>query len=46
MAREHFLELPEHVRAIRYGDCGSCSIDCPNGVRVRDRVTRAQELFA
>ena len=46
MARERFLELPEQVRAIRCSDCGSCSVDCPNGVRVRDRVTRAQELFA
>jgi predicted aldo/keto reductase-like oxidoreductase len=46
MAREHFLELPEHVRAIRCSDCDSCSVDCPNGVRVRDRVMRAQELFA
>ena len=46
MARERFLESPEQVRAIRCSDCGSCSIDCPNGVRVRDRVTRAQELFA
>jgi predicted aldo/keto reductase-like oxidoreductase len=46
MAREHYLELPEHVRAIRCGDCASCSIDCPNGVHVRDRVMRAQELFA
>lgn len=46
LARERFLELPEHVRAIRCCDCGACSIDCPNGVRVRERVTRAQELFA
>jgi hypothetical protein len=46
MARERFLELPEHVRAVRCGDCGSCSVDCPNGVRVRTRVARAQELFA
>ena len=46
MARERFLELPEHVRAVRCGDCGSCSVDCPNGVQVRTRVTRAQELFA
>jgi predicted aldo/keto reductase-like oxidoreductase len=46
MARERFLELPEHVRALRCGDCGSCSVDCPNGVQVRKRVTRAQELFA
>ncbi len=46
MAREHFLELPEHVRAVRCHDCDSCSVDCPNGVQVRDRVMRAQELFA
>jgi len=46
MAREHFLALPEHVRAIRCSDCASCSVDCPNGVRVRDRVMRAQELLA
>jgi predicted aldo/keto reductase-like oxidoreductase len=46
MAREHFLDLPEHVRAIRCSDCDSCSVDCPNGVRVRNRVMRAQELFA
>jgi uncharacterized protein len=46
MARERFLELPEPVRAIRCADCASCSVDCPNGVRVRERVGRAQELFA
>ena len=46
MARDHFLALPEPVRAVRCGDCADCSIDCPNGVRVRDRVMRAQELFA
>jgi uncharacterized protein len=46
MAREHFLELPEPVRAIRCSDCDSCSVDCPNGVRVRDNVMRAQELLA
>lgn len=46
MARERFLELPDHVRSIRCADCASCSVDCPNGVRVRERVGRAQELFA
>jgi predicted aldo/keto reductase-like oxidoreductase len=46
MARDHFLGLPEGVRAIRCSDCESCSIDCPNGVQVRGRVMRAQELFA
>ena len=46
MARERFLELPDNVRSIRCADCASCSVDCPNGVRVRERVGRAQELFA
>lgn len=46
MAREHFLELPDHLRSIRCADCASCSVDCPNGVQVRERVGRAQELFA
>jgi predicted aldo/keto reductase-like oxidoreductase len=45
MARDRFLELPERVRGIRCGDCAACSVDCPNGVRVRERVSRAQELF-
>lgn len=46
MARERFLELPDHVRSIRCGDCASCSVACPNGVRIQERVGRAQELFA
>jgi len=46
MARERFLELPERVRAVRCQDCAACSVDCPNGVRVRQRVSRAQEILA
>jgi predicted aldo/keto reductase-like oxidoreductase len=46
LAREKFLELPERVRGIRCSDCASCSVHCPNGVEVRDRVLHAQELFA
>ncbi len=46
MARARFLEFPEEVRAVRCGDCAACSVKCPNGVRVRERVGRAQELFA
>jgi predicted aldo/keto reductase-like oxidoreductase len=45
MARDRYLELPAGVRAIRCGDCAACSVDCPNGVRVRERVGRAQEWF-
>jgi len=46
MARDHFLELPEAARALRCGDCAACSVDCPHGVQVRDRLMHAQELFA
>jgi hypothetical protein len=45
MARERYLELPENVRAIRCRDCATCSVDCPHGVRVRERVGQAQEWF-
>jgi predicted aldo/keto reductase-like oxidoreductase len=46
MARDHFLELPETMRDVRCGDCAECTVKCPNGVRVAERVARAQELFA
>ena len=46
LARARFLELPEHVRAIRCEDCDACSVQCPHGVRVRQRVGRAQEWLA
>jgi predicted aldo/keto reductase-like oxidoreductase len=46
LARENFLALDEGVRAVRCGDCGECNFKCANGVRVRERVGRAQQLFA
>ncbi|MBZ5581602.1 MAG: aldo/keto reductase, partial [Acidobacteriia bacterium] len=46
LARERYLELPETARRVRCGDCDSCSLACPHGVRVRERVTRAQEILA
>ncbi len=46
LARERYLELPEAARNVRCGDCGSCSVACPNGVRVPERVTRAREILA
>jgi predicted aldo/keto reductase-like oxidoreductase len=45
-ARQNFAELPAHTQQIRCGDCPSCSVECPNGVRVRERLIRAQEMFA
>lgn len=46
MARESFRRLaPEH-QAVRCGDCAACTVKCPHGVRVAERMARAQELFA
>jgi hypothetical protein len=46
LGREHFLELPAEVTAVRCQDCASCTVTCPFGVRVPGRLARAQELFA
>jgi hypothetical protein len=46
MARERYLELPEIARAGLCRDCAVCSHDCPNGIQVKDRVLRAQQLLA
>jgi aryl-alcohol dehydrogenase-like predicted oxidoreductase len=46
MARERYLALPDQVRGIRCRDCRDCFVDCPNGVEVRSRMIRAQDLFA
>jgi uncharacterized protein len=46
LGRQHFLDLPEKLREVRCADCSKCAIECPNGVRVQQRLIRAQELFA
>jgi uncharacterized protein len=46
LGRESFQSLPEEIRAVRCGDCGSCAIHCPNGVQVSGRLQKAQEWFA
>jgi uncharacterized protein len=45
-ARESFWNLPREIRNIRCSDCSSCAIHCPNGVKVHERLIRAQELLA
>jgi aryl-alcohol dehydrogenase-like predicted oxidoreductase len=44
-ARTNWQELPEPAQAVRCGDCAGCAVRCPNGVRVQERLSRAQELF-
>jgi predicted aldo/keto reductase-like oxidoreductase len=46
LAQRSFAALPEKVRALRCGDCSKCSVHCPNGVKVPERLIRAQELLA
>ena len=45
-ARANFLGMPKEVQNVRCGDCSECAIQCPNGVKVRDRLMRAQDLLA
>jgi aryl-alcohol dehydrogenase-like predicted oxidoreductase len=45
-ARENFKSLPREIRNVSCSDCSSCSIQCPNGVHVQDRLIRAQDLLA
>jgi predicted aldo/keto reductase-like oxidoreductase len=44
--REEFQALPTALTKVRCEDCSSCTVTCPFGVRVADRLSRAQELFA
>lgn len=46
LGRDQFKLLPQEVQDVRCGDCTKCAVSCPNGVRIADRVGRAQELFA
>jgi predicted aldo/keto reductase-like oxidoreductase len=45
-AAMNFRDLDKEIRDIRCQDCSSCPVQCPNGVQVRDRLIRAQELLA
>ncbi len=45
-AKDYFTRLPEGIRKVHCSDCSSCAIQCPNGVRVQDRLIRAQNLLA
>jgi len=42
----NFRNLAPEIRSIRCSDCSECAIQCPNGVQVKNRLIRAQELIA
>jgi predicted aldo/keto reductase-like oxidoreductase len=46
MGYNRFQRLPEEVKAVRCSDCAACAVKCPNGVSIRERLARAQQLFA
>jgi uncharacterized protein len=41
-----FRDLAKEIRDVRCGDCDACAVKCPNGVRVQDRLIRAQQILA
>ena len=45
-AREEFRRLAGAAAGIRCADCPACAVHCPNGVRLRERLTQAQDWFA
>ncbi len=46
LGRERFAALGDTHNAVRCGDCKDCTVKCPYGVKVAERVSRAQELFS
>lgn len=46
LARERFRELPAQAAEVRCDLCPTCTVNCPHGLKVAQRLSRAQELFA
>lgn len=46
LGREHFKLVSSEQLHNACGDCGECTVQCPQGVRVSARMRRAEELFA
>jgi len=45
LGREHFRQLPVKLASVRCGDCPTCTVKCRFGVKVPERLSRAQEMF-
>jgi aryl-alcohol dehydrogenase-like predicted oxidoreductase len=46
LGRERFLQLGAAHTAVRCTECPGCTVQCPYGVHVAQRLIRAQDLFA
>ena len=46
LGRERFLGLDAAHTAVRCNECPGCTVQCPYGVHVAQRLIRAQDLFA
>ena len=46
LGRDHFKQLPAELASVRCGDCPACTVKCRFGVKVPQRLSRAQEMFA
>ena len=46
LGRDHFKKLPVELASVRCGDCPTCTVNCRFGVKVPERLTRAQDMFA
>lgn len=46
LARERFQRLPVKQTSVHCSECAECTVNCPHGVHVAERLTRAQELLA
>ena len=45
LGRERFLQLDAAHTAVRCNECPGCTVECPYGVHVAQRLIRAQDLF-
>jgi len=45
MARSHFAAIPEEQRRMACHNCTQCTVHCPKGVAIRERMQRAMELL-
>jgi len=46
LARDNFRTMPQPLQEVRCSVCSGCAIQCPNGVRIQERLIRTQELLA